>query len=145
MTIDSVRMRFTVPEKKLLKLEVMATSIMKKLRSNRRQVDTAVLRSFAGVCQSLSLAVPETRFRLSELYTAIASSKKRTATLRGQQSRRFCDGGQYGTTSTPNAYPQEPIVASTIHTDSSTTGRGAILSRSLDRPGQPGSYEVSGY
>ena len=53
MNIYTVRMRLTVPEKKLLNPEGMATSIMKKVRSNRRQVDTAVLRSFAEVCQMI--------------------------------------------------------------------------------------------
>ena len=40
---------------------------------------------------------------------------------------------------------QEPIVAVTIHKVSPTKGWGAILSLSNDRPGQTGSYDVSGY
>ena len=104
-TIDTVRMRFTVPENKILKVEGMTTSIMQEIRSNRRLVDTGVLRSTAGIFQSLSLAVPETRFRLRELHTAVVSSKKRGATLREAAIKAVCGGGQYGTTSTPDAYP----------------------------------------
>lgn len=50
LLIDTNRMAFTVPERKVYKVESAARKIMKILRSNRRQVNIAALRKFAGVC-----------------------------------------------------------------------------------------------
>ena len=86
MTINSVGMSFRVPEKKIARVVTMAKRILKNVRANRRRVDVTALRSFAGTCQSLSLAVPETRFRLRDVHCAIALSKGRRVTLKGAVS-----------------------------------------------------------
>lgn len=82
MTIDIMKMTSSIPERKIQLVEALSRVLMKRVRANRPQVDVTMLGSFSGVRQSLSLAVPEPRFRLRAVRSAAASLKKRNATLR---------------------------------------------------------------
>lgn len=81
MTMNTIRMTFTAPEKKIQMVERMSRQNMRRVRAGRRNVGVTLLRSFAGVCQSVPLVVSETRLRLRAIQFAAASSKGPGATL----------------------------------------------------------------
>lgn len=66
--IDTVRGTFGVSATKLDKIEVILKRLHRMARSNARRVPVRELASFIGRAQSLRLAVPDTAFRLRELY-----------------------------------------------------------------------------
>jgi hypothetical protein len=60
--IDTVSMRFYVAPRKIVKVRDFARAILRQAQQGRRWVSSERLRSFCGVCVSLSLAIPFARF-----------------------------------------------------------------------------------
>jgi hypothetical protein len=66
--IDSDRMRFYIAPRKIAKLHGILRSILRKAQQGWRWVSRDRLRSFCGVCISLSLAMPFFRFYAKSLF-----------------------------------------------------------------------------
>jgi Reverse transcriptase (RNA-dependent DNA polymerase) len=66
--IDSDRMRFYIAPRKIAKVHGIARAILRQARQGRRWVSSDRLRSFCGVCVSLSLAMPFARFYTRSLF-----------------------------------------------------------------------------
>jgi hypothetical protein len=66
--IDSFRMHIYMAPRKIFKVHGFARSILRQARQGRRGVLRDRLRSFCGVCVSLSLGMPFARFCTSSLF-----------------------------------------------------------------------------
>jgi hypothetical protein len=65
---DSDRMRFYIAPRKIAKVHGITRAILRQARQGRRWVSRDRLRSFCGVCVSLSLAMPFARFHTRSLF-----------------------------------------------------------------------------
>jgi Reverse transcriptase (RNA-dependent DNA polymerase) len=66
--IDSDRMHFYIAPRKLAQVHGIAWAILREARQRRRWVSRDRLRSFCGLCVSLSLAMPFARFYTRSLF-----------------------------------------------------------------------------
>lgn len=68
MFIDTVAMRVFVADRKESQLQGLARKLMVIAQRNRRLVPLQLMRHFCGVCVSLSLGFPMSRFYTHSLY-----------------------------------------------------------------------------
>lgn len=147
LVIDTQKMTFGVPLEKIERVQEMAMRIINLCMRNRRQVDVKIIRSFVGTCQSLYLAVPDTRFRLWELHQMIAAAgKQRRATLRKPAEKAV----RWWRILRQQLRERKVLhdvtsPAITIHTDASQYAWGATLSHTETCAGAPGFMEVRGF
>lgn len=75
VVVDSQRMRFEVAPRKMRRVKEMSAALIRQSNVGRRYVPAGRLRSFCGVCVSLSLAMPWARFYTRSLYDALSRGK----------------------------------------------------------------------
>lgn len=86
--MGSKRMRFYVTEKKALRIERTAKSLLRQVAINRRWVSHATVRSFCGTCVALTLALPWARFYTRALYWDLTWKRKGTKCRLSHQAVR---------------------------------------------------------
>lgn len=159
--IDTVHGTFGVPEDKVLRVERLATGLLKLARRNRRRVPKKELASFIGKAQSLRLAVPETAFNLRSLYDSLSSDcmvhqgdfstgrqwgSHVRSTLSHSAIRDLQHWRKLGSTMTHRPiWPSILTPTATIHTDASMQAYGATLASGALEAGSKGFFEVQGY
>lgn len=87
MLLDTSQMRVFVTEEKMARVRTLAKRILAISTRNARLVPFDMLRSFCGVCVSLTLAVPLARFYTRAMFTDLSIETKR-GEERGQSSQR---------------------------------------------------------
>jgi hypothetical protein len=85
--IDTVSMRFYVAPRKIVKVRDFARAILRQAQQGRRWVSSERLRSFCGVCVSLSLAMPFARFYTRNLLDDLT---RKTRTSRAARNGSHC-------------------------------------------------------
>ena len=80
-------MRVTVSQDKLERVWRLARRMAALARRNRRLVPMGVVRSFCGVCVSLSLALPLARFYTRSLYWDMAERERALRSSREDQGQ----------------------------------------------------------
>jgi hypothetical protein len=70
--VDTARARFLLSPAKLRKVETAARRLLEHARTHRRHVPTRALRSFAGLGNSVGLAVIDARLRLREVFNSLS-------------------------------------------------------------------------
>jgi hypothetical protein len=79
--IDTNLMRFFIIPRKIVRVQKMARSLIRKAREGRRWVSRVILRSFCGLCVSLSLPITYYRFYSRSLYDDIVADRGRDCGL----------------------------------------------------------------
>lgn len=72
IVVDTSSARFLLSPEKLRKVETGARRLLSYAGQHRRHVSTRALRSFAGLANSVGLAVVDARLRLRELFNALS-------------------------------------------------------------------------
>ena len=75
LTVDALRGLYLLTPKRTLALRDFARRIIARAKSSARCIPARTLSSFAGMAQSVYLAVPPARFFLRSLHNAIATRK----------------------------------------------------------------------
>jgi hypothetical protein len=76
MTLDSVEMRFFIAEGKVGRARKVAAKLLEEAARGRRWVSKERLRSFVGLCVSLTMALPYARIYKRSLYWDLSRSAK---------------------------------------------------------------------
>ena len=85
--VDTVAMRIRVADDKVQRVRRLARRLTTLAHRNRRLVPVAVVRSFCGVCVSLSLALPLARFYSRSLYFDLAARDRAWRWSREEQGQ----------------------------------------------------------
>lgn len=126
--VDTRRQLFLLQPSRAKKIMGSAGALLAHAKTHKRWVRHSALRSFCGAAVSTHLAVPEARFRLRSLYTALRDHLDR-ASLRVRLGRQAMQDLLFWTQLTKRAevgralWPREPDVV--METDASTLGWGA--------------------
>lgn len=142
--IDTKALVFGITQKRMEKLRGIARQLLSQARRNRHLVSESLLRHFAGVAISCSLAMPLARFYTRSIYDSIRISKPgprvKLVHAAMRDLRVWCDLTL--SPSTRLIHKQAPEMA--VHSDASTTvGQGGTLGSDL-RPGSQGCWEARG-
>jgi Reverse transcriptase (RNA-dependent DNA polymerase) len=149
--VDTMLMKFYITPRKIEKIRSLARALLRQAVLGRLLLQTASLKSFAGFCVSLSLAIPFARFYAREIYWDLSRKK---ATSRASRENTRCrlshqeirdlqfwkrvtskerEGRQIRTTSTEMS----------LHTDAADLGFGGTLGK-IGQPGDRGLWESQG-
>jgi Reverse transcriptase (RNA-dependent DNA polymerase) len=85
--VDTMLMNFYIAPRKIEKIRSVASALLRQAVLERRWVLTAGLKSFAGVCVSLSLAIPFARFYTHAIYWDLRRMK---ATIKASRENKIC-------------------------------------------------------
>lgn len=154
--IDTMRMRYYVAPAKVARVRALAAALLKQARLGRRWVSREKVRSFCGICVSLTLAMPFARYHCRSLYDALtprrnpkdAAAARPPRAARGGARVRLSHAGLRDLrvwqrlTSTldegRDILPRKPD--GILHTDAAEVGYGGTLARK-GVPGDPGEWE----
>jgi hypothetical protein len=150
--VDSIEMRFYLAPRKIQKVKALPQVLKNQVALGRRWVDAAKLGSFLGLCVSLTLAFPFSRFYSRSLYNDLSRGQTRDkrasrggACVRlSHQSVRDLDcwrrlAGYEGT-----GRPILPLSSDgDLHTDAADVGYGGTLDTDGE-PGQDGQWQEQG-
>jgi hypothetical protein len=87
--IDTDHMRFYIAPRKIAKVHGIAQASLRQARQGRRWVSRDRLRSFCGVCVSLSLAMPFARFYTRSLFDDMNRRPRKCRASRNGYCCRF--------------------------------------------------------
>jgi hypothetical protein len=128
--VDTARGRFYVTEDRLQRVRDMARGIICQSLRRARRIPARALAAFAGLTQSLHLAIPPARFFNRSIYDAIGTRRHWGATV--ALDRRVLRDLQWYV-DLPARWRERAIwrSASTalLHTDASKKGWGAVLNQ----------------
>ena len=171
IVIDSLQEKFYIAPRKIKKVRRIARPLIRECNIGRRWVSAERLRSFVGVCVSLSCAMPYARFYTRSLYWDLP--KKSTYKARPEpkagiwksirveklkriehNSRSRCRLSHQSlrdlhtwcalTSTEREGRPLRPAIPeATLHTDAADLGYGGTLGP-LSNPGEPGLWEAQG-
>lgn len=152
VVIDTKRMKFHISPAKISRVRGLAAALLKQSRVGRRWVSREKVRSFTGVCVSLTLAMPFARFHCRALYDDLSPKKDLAAPPRAARTgarirlshcairdlrtwQRLTSTMEEGR----NILPRPPD--GLLHTDAAEVGYGGTLARA-GNPGDPGEWEA---
>jgi hypothetical protein len=149
--IDTVSMRFYVAPRKIVKVRDLGRAILRQAKQGRRWVSSGRLRSFCGVCVSLSLAMPFARFYTCSLFDDLT---RKTRASRAARNGSRCQPRHQATrdlrtwmrlaTVVAERRPIRPLATNGImHTDAADVGIGGTLALK-GNPGDPGTWQDQG-
>jgi hypothetical protein len=149
--IDSDRMHFYIAPRKIAKLYGIERAILRQARQGRRWVSRDRLRSFCGVCVSLSLAMPSARFYARTLFDDMTRRPKEVRASRSgnrcrlsHQSIRDLQMWRKLACRETDERPIRPLPTNGIvHTDAPDVGFGGTLDVE-GNPGDPGQWKDQG-
>jgi hypothetical protein len=155
VVVDTKAMKFFICPRKVLKIQSMARNIVQQAIIGRRWVSRSKLRSFAGTCVSLTLAMPFARFFTRSIYDDLSTARRgarreRPASRQGDRVRlshqslrdlrtwqRLARAEKEGRRMHP------PVPDGIMHTDAADVGYGGTLDRE-GQPGDQGAWESQG-
>ena len=127
LILESAQQRYRIPEDKLRRIERQATDILTLAQRYKRRVPSGRLASFAGLAQSLRLALPPAQLLLRSLYDDLGGhhghewvSVRRCTLVQLRWWRRLSRAPEVRAGA--SFRDLAPIV---LHTDASLTGWGA--------------------
>jgi hypothetical protein len=153
--VDTALMRYFVCPRKIKKMRAMARSLFDQARIGRRWVSREKLRTFAGTCVSLTLAMPYARLFTRAIYDDLGSGRGHaptngTAARNGarvrlsHQSHSDLRTLKRLTSDNKEGRPMQPVVPDRImHSDAAEVGYGGTLDFD-GRPGYSGLWESQG-
>ena len=150
--IDTQRMRFYISPVKIARVRGLAAALLKESRLGRRWVSREKVRSFTGVCVSLTLAMPFARFHCRALYDDMSPRSRHDPLPRAARAgarvrlshaairdlrtwQRLTSTFEEGR----DILPRQPD--GLLHTDAAEVGYGGTLART-GNPGDPGEWEA---
>jgi hypothetical protein len=146
--IDSDRMRFYIAPRNIAKVHGIARAILRQARQGRRWVSRDRLRSFCGVCVSLSLAIPFARFYTRIIFDDMTRRPRESRASRNgnrcwlsHQSIRDLQMWRELASTETDGRPIRPLPTNGImRTDAADVGFGETLD--VDgKPGDPGQWQ----
>lgn len=144
IVINTKEMTFSVDPRKAEKVRRLAGKLLKEVRFGKRWVTSQRLRSFCGVCVSLTLAMPWARFYTRALYWDLGSNRPRDNRGRCRLSHqsikdlRFWKGlAEHDLGGRPMT---QPVPQAAMHTDAADMGFGGTLNTDDLRQGVPGMW-----
>ena len=148
VTIDTMKMSFYIAPRKVEKVQDLAKLLLSSVWSGRRLVKVRTRHHFCGVCVSLTLAMPWTRFYTRDLYWDKSARKSRDFWGRcrlSHQSVRDLGTWQRLSEEELSRRPMvpEPLEAS-LHTDALDMGYGGTLSFQSTKPEVDGQWSEQG-
>jgi hypothetical protein len=150
--LDSVQMKFYIAKRKIERVHQMSARLLREASIGRRWVSRVRLRSFVGICVSLSLAMPYARFYTRSLYWDLARGG--ACLRRADRDRKRCRLSHQGLrdlrvwrrlTSAEKDGRQihSPAPQLSLHSDASDVGYGGTLGPHSAQ-GEPGLWESQG-
>jgi Reverse transcriptase (RNA-dependent DNA polymerase) len=150
--VDTILMKFYIAPRKIEKVRSLAAALLRQAVLGRRWVETARLKTFAGVCVSLSLAMPFARFYTRAIYWDLSRNKKSMGRAsrenkRCRLSHQTLRDMRFWKRVTSKEKEGRPIRPTTpdmsLHTDAADLGFGGTLGP-VGRPGDQGLWESQG-
>jgi Reverse transcriptase (RNA-dependent DNA polymerase) len=150
--VDTILMKFYIAPRKIEKIRSLSRALLRQAMLGRRWVETTCLKSFAGVCVSLSLAMPFARFYTRAIYWDLSGNKK--ATSRASRENKRCRLSHQTlrdlrfwkrvTSKEKEGRPIRPTLPEmSLHTDAADLGFGGTLGPK-GQPGERGLWESQG-
>jgi hypothetical protein len=133
--IDSDRMRSYIAPQKIAKVHGIARAILRQARQGRRWASRDRVRSFCGVCVSLSLAMPFARFYTRSLFDDMTRRPRESRASRNgnrcrlsYQSIRDLQMWRKLASTETDGRPIRPLpTIGIMHTDAADVGFGGTL------------------
>ena len=136
MEVDSKDGVFRVPATKVKKIKQLAVSLLCRAKREKRWLPARAIASFAGLVQSVYLAVPPARYHLRSLHDVLKTKKNWTALVK-MDNLSLSDLQWW--TALPPKWQQRGIWrrpdTARLHCDASDTGWGGVLNERLPAHG----------
>ena len=135
--LDFKEGQFRAPERRLLQLRQMATSMIGRSLRSRRLLPARLLAKFTGLAQFLYLAIPVARFYLRSLHDVLRTKSSWDSNVRlSKQALRDLEWWKTVPVKWTGREMQRSPSTVHLHTDASTFAWGGVLNYDEGRPAQ---------